>query len=163
VELNRDFSEFIAYFIARDVRFLIVGGYAVAAHGHPRYTKDLDVWVRVDLDNAQRIVEALDDFGFGGLGIAVEDFLTSDVVVQLGREPQRIDLLTFVSGVEFDEAYANRASVEMGGVEVPVIGRMELHRNKLATGRLRDLADIEDLGLDVDEGAAPTGDDDDGD
>lgn len=148
MELNRDFSEFIACFVAHDVRFLIVGGYAVAAHGHPRYTKDLDVWVRVDQDNARRIIDALGDFGFGGLGLAVEDFLDDDVVVQLGREPQRIDLLTFVSGVEFDEAYENRLAVEMGGVEVPVIGRTELRRNKLATGRLRDLADVEDLGGD---------------
>jgi hypothetical protein len=151
MELDRDFSEFIACFAARDVQFLIVGGYAVAAHGHPRYTKDLDVWVRVDRGNAERIIDALGDFGFGDLGLAVEDFLTEDVVVQLGREPQRIDLLTFVSGVEFDEAYANRVVVEIGGVEVPVIGRAELRRNKLATGRLRDLADIEDLGLDEPE------------
>lgn len=147
MELNRDFSEFIECFVARDVRFLIVGGYAVAAHGHPRYTKGLDVWVRVDHDNAHRIVAALDDFGFGGLGLAIEDFLADDVVVQLGREPQRIDLLTFVSGVEFDEAYDHRVDVDMGGVSVPVIGRAELRRNKLATGRLRDLADVEDLGL----------------
>jgi len=148
MELDRDFSEFIACFVARDVEFLIVGGYAVAAHGHPRYTKDLDVWVRVDPGNAERIVAALGDFGFGGLGLAVEDFLSDDVVVQLGREPQRIDLLTFVSGVEFDEAYENRVVVEIGGFRMPVIGRAELRRNKLATGRLRDLADVEDLGLD---------------
>ena len=146
MELNRDFSEFIACFAARDVRFLIVGGYAVAAHGHPRYTKDLDVWVRVDPENARRIIDALDDFGFGGLGLAEDDFLADDVVVQLGREPQRIDLLTFVSGVEFDDAYSNRVIVEIGGIEVPVIGRAELRRNKLATGRLRDLADADDLG-----------------
>jgi hypothetical protein len=151
MELNRDFSEFIASFNARDVRFLIVGGYAVAAHGHPRYTKDLDVWVRVDQENAQRIVAALDDFGFGELGLATEDFLADDVVVQLGREPQRIDLLTFVSGVDFDEAYEHRLVVTMGDVDVPIIGRTELRRNKLATGRLRDLADVEDLGLDVDD------------
>lgn len=151
MDLNRDFSEFIACFVARDVRFLIVGGYAVAAHGHPRYTKDLDVWVRVDRENAQHIVEALGDFGFGDLGLAVEDFLADDIVVQLGREPQRIDLLTFVSGVEFDEAYANRVEVELGEVEVPVIGRDDLRRNKLATGRLRDLADLEDLGIVVDD------------
>lgn len=152
MELNRDFSEFIACFVARDVRFLIVGGYAVAAHGHPRYTKDLDVWVRVDRENARRIVDALGDFGFGGLGLAVEDFLDDDVVVQLGREPQRVDLLTFVSGVEFDQAYENRMVVDIGCTEVPVIGRRELRRNKLATGRLRDLADAEDLGGDDDPG-----------
>jgi hypothetical protein len=109
--------------------------------------RDLDVWVRVDPDNARRIIEALGDFGFDGLGLVVEDFLADDVVVQLGREPQRIDLLTFVSGVEFDEAYEHRVLVRIGEVEVPVIGRAELRRNKLATGRLRDLADVEDLGL----------------
>ena len=156
MELNRDFNEFIACFTAHDVRFLVVGGYAVAAHGHPRYTKDLDVWVRVDPGNAHRIIEALEDFGFGGLGLAVADFLAADVVVQLGREPQRIDLLTFISGVEFDEAFANRVVVEIDGVDVPVIGRGELHRNKLATGRLRDLADIEDLGLSHDDLERPT-------
>lgn len=155
MELNREFSEFIECFVAHDVRFLIVGGYAVAAHGHPRYTKDLDVWVRVDRENAQRIIAALSDFGFGGLGLEVADFLDDDVVVQLGREPQRIDLLTFVSGVEFDEADANRMIAELGGVEVPVIGRSELRRNKLATGRLRDLADIEELGLELDEKPDP--------
>ena len=156
MELNRDFSEFIACFTARDVRFLIVGGYAVAAHGHPRYTKDLDVWVRVDPENARRIVDALGDFGFGGVGLVVDDFLADDVVVQLGREPQRIDLLTFVSGVEFDDAHEHRTLVRIGDVEVPVIGRAELRRNKLATGRLRDLADIEDLGLGpIDAGPDP--------
>jgi hypothetical protein len=92
--------------------------------------------------------------------LAVADFLRDDVVVQLGREPQRIDLLTFVNGVEFDEADERRVLVELGGVEVPVIGRTELRRDKLATGRLRDLADIEDLGLDRDGPAdeSPTAD-----
>lgn len=147
MELNRDFNEFIACFEAHEVRYLIVGGYAVAAHGHPRYTKDLDVWVRVDPENARRIIEALGDFGFGGLGLAADDFLEDEVVVQLGREPQRIDLLTFVSGVDFDEAFENRLLAEFGEMQVPVIGRAELRRNKLATGRLRDLADLEDLGI----------------
>jgi hypothetical protein len=146
MELNCDFSEFITFFFARNVKFLVVGGYAVAAHGHPRYTKDLDIWIRVDASNAENVVRALDDFGFGDLGLVVDDSLADDVVVQLGREPQRIDLLTFVSGVEFDDAHANRMMIEMSGVEVPVIGRADLRRNKLATGRLHDLADVEDLG-----------------
>lgn len=103
--------------------------------------------MRADHDNAQRILWALDDFGFGGLGLVAADFLSDDNVVQLGRELQRIDVLTFVSGVEFDEAWANRVLVEIGDLQVPVIGRAELRRNKLATGRLRDLADVEDLGL----------------
>jgi hypothetical protein len=92
MELNREFSEFIEFFISREVRFLLVGGYAVAAHGHPRYTKDMDVWIRVDAVNAEAVIAALDDFGFGDLGLVEADFLADDVVVQLGREPQRIDL-----------------------------------------------------------------------
>jgi hypothetical protein len=107
MELSRDFSEFIGFFVALDVRFLIVGGYALAAHGHPRYTKDLDVWIRLDPENGERILRALDDFGFGDVGLVLEDFLDPDAVVQLGREPQRIDLLTFITGVDFDEARAN--------------------------------------------------------
>lgn len=153
MELNRDFSEFIEFFVAREVAFLVVGGYAVAAHGHPRYTKDLDIWIRVDPVNAASVMFALDDFGFGNLGLVADDFLADDVVVQLGREPKRIDLLTFVSGVEFDDAYEHRSMIEVGDLAVPVIGRTELRRNKLATGRLRDLADVEDLGLDEDPGA----------
>ncbi len=146
MELSHDdFNEFIGYFVARDVRFLIVGGYALAAHGHPRYTKDLDVWIRVDPDNGERILSALDDFGFGELGLVVGDFLEDDVVVQLGREPQRIDLLTFISGVEFDEAWENHVELDLSGLRVPVIGRADLRRNKLATGRLRDLADVAEL------------------
>lgn len=147
MELNRDFSEFIASFVAHDVAFLIVGGYAVALHGHPRYTKDLDVWIRRDPENARRIITALGDFGFGDVGLVADDFLESEIVIQLGREPSRIDLLTFVSGVEFDEAFGSRVVVDLGELQVPVIGRAELRRNKLATGRLRDLADLEDLGL----------------
>jgi hypothetical protein len=108
MELNRDFQEFLKFFIGHDVRFLIVGGYALAAHGHPRYTKDLDVWVWADPSNAQRVVDALEEFGFGGLGLSPTDFEETDAVVQLGREPQRIDILTFATGLDFAEAYENR-------------------------------------------------------
>lgn len=148
VGLSRDFSEFIASFAAHDVRFLVVGGYALAAHGHPRYTKDLDVWVWLDPSNAKRILAALDEFGFGDLGLTVEDFLDPDVVVQLGREPQRVDLLTFLSGIDFGDAYRDRILVDIGDIQVPVISRGDLRRNKLATGRLQDLADVEHLAPD---------------
>lgn len=95
MELNQDFQEFLKSFVRHDVRFLIIGGYALAAHGHPRYTKDLDVWVWPDPANVERILASLEDFGFGSLGLANSDFLEPGVIVQLGREPQRIDLLTF--------------------------------------------------------------------
>lgn len=146
MELSRDFNECIASFLAHDVQFLIVGGYALAVHGHPRYTKDLDLWIRADERNAARVVDALETFGFGGLGLSISDFTRTDSVIQLGREPQRIDILTFVSGVEFDDAYQRRAVVTLAGMEVPVIGRAELRQNKLATGRTQDLADAEALG-----------------
>jgi hypothetical protein len=145
MELNPDFQEFLRSFVGHDVRFLIVGGYALAAHGHPRYTKDLDVWVWTDPSNAQRVVEALEEFGFGGLGLTAADFEEPDVVVQLGREPQRIDILTFATGLVFDEAYERRVLVDVGGLGVPFVSVDDLRTNKLATGRLRDQADAADL------------------
>lgn len=149
MELNRDFREFLQYFVAHDVRFLIVGGYALAAHGHPRYTKDLDVWIWTDPTNAQHVVDALTDFGFGTLGLTTGDFMEPDTVVQLGREPQRIDILTFASGLVFEEAYARRVIIEMGVVSAPFLALDDLRRNKQATGRLRDLADLEELPSDA--------------
>lgn len=145
MDLNRDFQEFLRSFVQHDVRFLIIGGYAFAAHGHPRYTKDLDVWVWLDPANADRIIGALDEFGFGSLGLESSDFLEPGVIIQLGREPQRIDLQTFATGLEFRAAFENRVLVEIGGVEVPFISVDDLRTNKTATGRLRDLADVEDL------------------
>jgi hypothetical protein len=106
---------------ARDVRFLIVGGYAVAAHGHPRFTKDLDVWLWLDPGNADRLVAALGDFGFGSLGLSADDFAEPGTVVQLGYPPKRIDLLTSIDGVDFDECFAKRMIVEVDGLDVPFI------------------------------------------
>lgn len=145
MELNPDFKEFLRSFVGHDVRFLIVGGYALAAHGHPRYTKDLDVWVWTDPTNAERVVAALEEFGFGGLGLVAADFEEPDVVVQLGREPQRIDILTCATGLVFDEAYEHRVLVDVGGLQVPFVSVDDLRMNKLATGRLRDRADAADL------------------
>lgn len=145
MELDRDFSEFIACCVARDVRFLIVGGYALAAHGHPRFTKDLDVWVWLDPDNAGRLITALGDFGFGSLGLTPADFADPDVVVQLGHAPKRIDLLTSIDGVGFDECWADHVVLEISGLAVPFIDVDHLIANKRASGRLQDLADAEVL------------------
>jgi hypothetical protein len=145
VELDRDFSEFIACCVERDVRFLIVGGYALAAHGHPRFTKDLDVWVWLDAANAGRLVAALEDFGFGSLGLTASDFGEPDVVVQLGHAPKRIDLLTSIDGVEFDDCWPVRVEIEISGRAVPFIDVDHLVLNKRASGRLQDLADVEAL------------------
>lgn len=145
MKLDHDFSEFIGCLIAREVEFLVVGGYAVAAHGHPRYTGDLDVWVLVSQDNADRILSALTDFGFGSVGLTTDDFTTPDHVVQLGYPPLRIDLLTSVDGVEFHSCAAHRVELTIDGHEVPFIGLDDLRLNKIASGRPQDLADVEAL------------------
>ncbi|WP_300011451.1 hypothetical protein [Pseudonocardia sp.] len=145
MELDPDLSEFIECCVAREVRFLVVGGYAVAAHGHPRYTKDLDVWVWIDQANVRRLIEALDDFGFGSLGLTDEDFGEPGIVVQLGRPPKRIDLLTSIDGVDFESCWSDRIVVDVGGMPMPVIAVKHLVANKRASGRLQDLADAEAL------------------
>jgi uncharacterized nucleotidyltransferase DUF6036 len=145
MDLNQTFHEFFASLISRDVRFLVVGGYAMAAHGHPRYTEDLDVWVWMDPDNARALVQALDDFGFGSIGLSENDFLSSDTVVQLGYPPQRIDLLTSPSGVNFDECWIHRVVIDLDGLSVPFIGIDGLIENKIAAARDQDLVDVKAL------------------
>jgi hypothetical protein len=142
MELNRDFSEFVASCASHDVRFLIVGGYALAAHGHPRFTKDLDVWVWLDESNADRLVAALEDFGFGSVGLTRADFLAEDSVVQLGYPPRRIDILTQIDGVEFQDCWARRVEIEIGGQAIPFLSTEDLVANKKASGRPQDLADV---------------------
>ena len=145
MEFDPDFREFIESFIAHDVRFLIVGGYALAAHGLPRATGDLDAWVWLGGDNAERIVAALDDFGFGGLGLSANDFESSGRVVQLGDPPYRIDILTSIDGVAFDDAWERRLAVPLGELTAPFIGRADLVVNKRAAGRPQDVADVDRL------------------
>ena len=145
MKLDKDFKEFVELFVANDVRFLVVGGFALAVHGYPRATVDIDAWVWASPENARKILTCLDRFGFGGLDLSVEDFTAPDRVVQLGYPPYRIDIITSVSGVEFDGAWANRMMVDIDGLEVPFIGRDDLLANKRATGRAKDLADVDYL------------------
>jgi Nucleotidyltransferase of unknown function (DUF6036) len=143
--LTPDFVEFIESCVNREVKFLVVGGYALAAHGHPRATKDLDVWVRTDPANAERVVQALNDFGMGSLGLTANDFLEPGVVIQLGYAPIRIDLLTSISGVDFERCWKNRTTVDIGGVEAGFISATDLITNKRASGRPQDLVDADTL------------------
>lgn len=143
--LNQDFKEFIQSLNANKVRYLIVGGYAVAFHGYPRYTKDIDIWIAREKQNADRIIQALCDFGFGSLELEPADFLEPDTIIQLGYPPNRIDLLTELEGVEFAECYAARIETEIEGVLLPFIDLKHLKKNKKTTGRLQDLADLENL------------------
>jgi hypothetical protein len=143
--LNQDFREFIQSLNSNQVRYLVVGGYAVAFHGHPRYTKDLDVWVEPNPANALNVVKALDEFGFGSLGLKEADFLTPDQIVQLGNPPNRIELFTTIPGVDFNSCYTVRVESEIDGVNVNFIDIENLKNNKKASGRLQDLADVESL------------------
>jgi len=143
--LNPDFKEFIQSLNKNQVKFLIIGGYAVAFHGHPRYTKDLDVWIEMTAENADRLAQALEEFGFGSLGLTAEDFLKPKQVVQLGFPPSQIDILMSPNGVSFSECFDVRVVTEIEGVSVPFIDLQNLLKNKRATGRYQDLADIENL------------------
>ena len=148
MELPRDFSELLASFVEHRVEFLVVGAYAVAFHGRPRMTGALDLLVEPTRENAARVMRALDAFGFGDVGLSESDFVTPDTVVQLGVAPVRIDLLTSITGVSWEEAWGARVSADFAGTPVFVLGLEQLRRNKLATGRAQDRADVEALGDD---------------
>lgn len=143
--LNRDFKEFAELLNACGVEYLVVGGYALAAHGHPRYTGDIDFWVEPSPTNIDRLLGALQQFGFGSLGLVVADF-SPDTVVQLGRPPRRIDLLTGLDGVEFGACWARRDALLLEGLQLNLIGLEDFKVNKRAAGRMKDLADLEALG-----------------
>lgn len=142
MNLDQDFSEFVTLLRDNGVRFLVVGGYALAAHGLPRATRGLDTWVWVNADNAARMIKSLDDFGFSGLGVSEADFVHPDSVVQLGYPPHRIDILTSIDGVDFDGAWSRRLMIEIDGEPVPFIGKDDLLTNKRAVGRPQDIADV---------------------
>ena len=142
---SSDFEELFRCLNARSVSAIIVGGHALAFHGRPRFTKDLDVFVAPTEANARRLVQALDDFGFGAVGLRVEDFSQAGRIVQLGVAPNRIDLLTVIDGVTFAEAWEHRVAGHFGDEPVFYLGRDEFIRNKQAVGRPQDLADIDAL------------------
>lgn len=145
MQFNRDFKEFVALLDAHDVRFLVVGGYAVAAHGHPRYTGDLDIWVWTSPENAASLMRSLNDFGFGSLGLIAADFTEPGRVVQLGYPPVRIDLLTSIDGVDFESSFERRVEISLDGLTMPFLSLADLRRNKAASGRPQDLADLDAL------------------
>ena len=145
MQLNDNFKEFIELLNANEVRYLIVGGYAVSHHGHPRYTKDIDIWIESEPANAVRALSVLSDFGFGELGIEREDLLKEDHIIQLGYPPNRIDLITSLEGVEFGRCYKQRSVTQVGEINLNFISCEDLIRNKRATGRPQDLADVDHL------------------
>jgi len=142
---NQDFKEFFQLLNDNQVRYLVVGGYAVALHGYPRYTKDIDIWIELSKENASHILKTLDQFGFESLGLKEKDFLVEEQIIQLGYVPNRIVLTTTLPGISFTNSYEKLLSVEIDGVKVNFIDLESLRKNKKATGRFQDLADLEKL------------------
>jgi len=142
--LNEDFRDVLAELLSAGARFLVVGPHALAVHGVPRATGDIDIWVQPDDDNARCVMAALVRFGapVEALGVTEADLTEAGMVVQIGLPPRRIDVLTSVTGLAFDDAWASRTIVTLDGLTVPVLGRAALIENKRATGRPQDLADV---------------------
>ena len=145
MEAQKDFKELLELFNKHKVDYVIVGAYALAFHGCPRYTGDLDLLVKPDSNNARRIIEAIKEFGFESLDLTTEDFSSKEKVVQLGVPPIRIDILTSLTGVTWEQVSSNRAKGEYGDIPVYFIGKNEFIANKKALGRHKDLADIESI------------------
>lgn len=145
MELSSDLLEFIQFLNQRRVEYLVVGGWAFSLHARPRYTKDIDILVRRSAGNAALLMEIMKDFGFGAVGVSAEDFLRPGYVIQLGFEPNRIDLLTDIVSVDFESAWTRRETFQHQGVSICVISKQDLLANKLAAGRDQDLVDAKTL------------------
>lgn len=143
--MNPEFKELLLAFNAQNVEYLIVGAHALAAHGHVRATKDLDLWVRPEKSNAQKVLRALSDFGAPSGDLTVDDLSRKKTIFQIGLPPLRIDVITDIDGVEFAEAWPDRLETSFGGVPASVISRHHLITNKKTAARLQDLADVEQL------------------
>ena len=146
VTTESDFEEFIELLNANNVEYLIVGAYAMAYYGVPRYTKDLDLYIRPTAENAAKIMQSLEQFGMGNVGLQATDFCQEERVIQLGVAPIRIDLVTSIPGVIWETAWANKSSVHYGDIPTFVIGRKEFVASKRACGREQDIADLKAMG-----------------
>jgi hypothetical protein len=145
LQLSPDFKEFLKLLNAHDVRYLLIGGYAVGYHGYPRATEDLDIWVAVHPDNARKIVGVLKLFGLDDPALTPDLFLQQPKIIRMGYPPMRLEITTSISGVEFDECYLSRIVDTLDDVSVNVIDLEHLKKNKKASGRAKDIADLENL------------------
>ena len=148
MEVQQDFRDLLALFNKHEIDYIIVGAYALGFYGAPRYTGDLDVFVKPDPDNAEKIKHALDEFGFGSAGLTPEDFEEEGKVIQLGFPPVRVDIVTSLTGITWAQARSGMVEGQFGDVPVHFIGRAEFIANKRALGRKKDLADLEAIGED---------------
>ena len=145
IRLPPDFKEFLRLLNAHNVEYLLIGGYAVGYHGYPRATVDMDIWIAIHPANAEKTVAALKEFGFDPPDLSPQLFLQEWQIIRMGVPPVRIEIATTISGVDFAECYAQRVEDQLDGVEVKLISRDHLKRNKKASGRHQDLADLEHL------------------
>lgn len=143
--ISKDFREFAELLEKNTVKYLIIGGFAVNFHGYPRYTKDIDIWIMTEKSNIENLLKALDQFGFGSLGLTENDFLNEDNIIQLGYEPNRIDLLVSVEGLNFETAYNNKIVSEIQGTKLNFLSRDDLITAKKTSARPQDLADADFL------------------
>lgn len=146
MEIQPDFKELLALFERNKIEYVVVRAFAMAFHGAPRFSGDIDLYVRPTPENAQRITKTLTEFGFGSLGLKEDDFSRPGEIIQLGQPPVRIDLITSISGVTWEEAEKGKVLGHYGDVPVPFLGRAQFVANKRASGRKKDLADLEALG-----------------
>ena len=143
--LDKDFKEFVILLKKHKVEYIIVGGYAVGYHGYPRYTGDLDIWLKLSSENAKKIILVVNEFGFASLNLKESDFTLEGNMIQLGYPPLRIDLLNQIDGVNFNECYLNKIEVEIDELKVNFISYNDLIKNKKSSGRHKDLDDLEHL------------------
>ena len=145
IKLAEDFRDFLSLCLSHELRFMVIGGYAVVHHARPRYTGDLDLWVDSSGENAERVVTVLRAFGFKGDDISTAMITEQKQIIRMGFEPMRLEIFTRIPGVQFAECYERRVFVKIGRMQVPFIGLEDLKANKQASGRLKDLQDLEEL------------------
>jgi len=143
VKASKDFKEFIELLNKNNVNYLLVGGYAVGYHSRPRYTEDIDILIEPSLENAKKIIHVLNKFGFTGISVSIEELIQPEKIIQLGLPPQRIDILTSIDGVNFNDAWERRIVDSFGDIPVFIISLKDLIKNKSSSGRIKDLQDIE--------------------
>jgi len=143
--LDQDFEDFVALLNKYRVAYMVVGGYALAFHGKPRHTGDLDIWIDISAENARKMVELISDFGMASLGLKESDFLENGCITQIGYPPLRIDILNEIDGVNFKDAYPNKLIIDVDGLLVNYIGLDDLIKNKQVSGRKQDVSDVNEL------------------
>ena len=143
--LAQDFEDFVKLLNKYQVDYMVVGGYALAFHGKPRHTGDLDIWINSSETNAEKLIIAIKNFGLGSLGLTKSDFMQEGYVTQIGQQPLRIDILNTIDGVKFEDAFSNKLHVDVNGIEVNYIGLKDFIDNKTASGKSQDIADLKEI------------------